>query len=294
MASPRCCVPNDRLVDRSRYIATYVTGGTGQGPSRPTPAALGCRHAHTDWADLYRANIDAVTALARGLDADQLSRGCRRRRTGRSATCSPTWRARPPTLLSRRMDGAPWPGVDRPPRRRTRRPFDGRAGRGAPQGSSTRVVATLEGNDRPALVWNCAVHHADLHEALGKGAPPEAMWRPVLEAIGPRMLGESAEAVGRGARLRAVPRLLLATLADPDDRLGYRRSTPAQLDELCIFGPRDDDQPVPGDAQTRRSRGRAPTARREASLLASAAEFLLRVPAAIPLIVSSSARSRAG
>ena len=62
------------------------------------------------------------------------------------------------------------------------------------QGSVDAVIATLEGNDTPAIVWNCAVHHADLHEALGKGAPPEAMWRPVLEAIGQLEKSENAKA----------------------------------------------------------------------------------------------------
>jgi hypothetical protein len=110
------------------------------------------------------------------------------------------------------------------------------------QGSVDAVIATLEGNDSPALVWNCAVHHADLHEALGKGAPPEAMWRPVLEAIAPRMLGGSAEAVDE------VPdyELFRAFFSrrSRSQMTGWGTTLdPAQLDELCIFGPRDDDQP---------------------------------------------------
>src|SRR6476661_4950992 len=100
--------------------------------------------ADTDWAEVYRANVDAVSALARTLDAEQLSL---------VVPATPDWTVH-------------------------------------------GVIATLEGNESPALVWNCVVHHADLHEALGKGAPPEAMWRPVLEAVAPRMLGESADAVG--------------------------------------------------------------------------------------------------
>jgi uncharacterized protein (TIGR03083 family) len=197
--------------------------------------------ADTDWGEVYRANVDAVCALARTLDAEQLSR---------IVPATPDWTVHdvlghlagsPADLLAGRMDGAPsaaW----------TARHVDERAARlvdelvAEIQGSVDAVIATLEGNDSPALVWNCAVHHADLHEALGKGAPPEAMWRPVLEAIAPRMLGESAEAVGE------VPdyELFRAFFSrrSRSQMTGWGTTLdPAQLDELCIFGPRDDDQP---------------------------------------------------
>ena len=129
------------------------------------------------------------------------------------------------------------------------------------------LVATLEGNDSPAIVWNLAVHHADLHEALGKGAPPEAMWRPVLEAMAARMLGESADAVGE------VPdyELFRAFFSrrSRTQMIGWGTPLePAMLDGLCIFGPRDDDQPVP-DRSDRGSPGRSTAASRDASLLAS-------------------------
>ena len=199
--------------------------------------------ADTDWGEVYRANVDAVSALARTLDAEQLSR---------VVPATPDWTVHdvlahlagsPADLLADRMDGAPsaaW----------TARHVDERAARSVDelvaelQGSVDAVIATLEGNDSPAIVWNCAVHHADLHEALGKGAPPEAMWRPVLEAIAPRMLGESAEAVGE------VPdyELFRAFFSrrSRTQMTGWGTTLdPARLDELCIFGPRDDDQPVP-------------------------------------------------
>ena len=197
--------------------------------------------ADTDWGEVYRANVDAVCALARTLDAEQLSR---------VVPATPDWTVHdvlahlagsPADLLAGRMDGAPsaaW----------TARHVDERAARSVDelvaeiQGSVDAVIATLEGNDSPALVWNCAVHHADLHEALGKGAPPEAMWRPVLEAIAPRMLGGSAEAVDE------VPdyELFRAFFSrrSRSQMTGWGTTLdPAQLDELCIFGPRDDDQP---------------------------------------------------
>src|SRR3954470_2808343 len=146
----------------------------------------------TDWADLYRANVDAVTALAEGLSADEL---------GTRVPATPEWTVRdllghlagsPADALSGRMDGAPGSAW-------TARHVGERLGHTTAElvaeirGAVDGVVATLEGNDRPALVWNVAVHHADLHEALGKGVPPDPMWRPVVEAVRPS-LGEHAEA----------------------------------------------------------------------------------------------------
>ena len=106
------------------------------------------------------------------------------------------------------------------------------------------VVASLQGNDRPGLVWNLAVHHADLHEALGKPAPADRYWRPVLEGIARGALGEHADAVSgvpdyelfRGffSRRSRAQMAAWGTGLDQDT-----------LDGLCIFGPRDDDQPVP-------------------------------------------------
>jgi len=196
----------------------------------------------TDWAELYRANIAAVTSLAEGLSDDQL--------TAR-VPASPEWSVRevlahlagsPADALSGRMDGAPGPAW-------TERHVGERA---APttdhivaelRGSIDAVVTSLDGSDRPALVWNAAVHHADLHEALGKGAPPPQMWRPVVDAMAPS-LGEYAGA--------------LAGVSDYEKfRMFFSRRSRSQtaawgtgldqetLDGFSIFGPRDDDQPIP-------------------------------------------------
>lgn len=195
----------------------------------------------TDWGQVYRANIDAVTALADGLTDDQLAT---------RVPASPGWTVRdvlahlcgsPADALSGRMDGAPGPGW-------TQRHVDERASSTIAdlvaelRGGVGAVTATLEDNDRPALVWNAAVHHADLHEALGKGAPPEQMWLPVVEAMEPS-LGEHAGA--------------LAGVPDYEKfRMFFSRRSRAQtaawdtgldqetLDGFSIFGPRDDDQPV--------------------------------------------------
>ena len=174
----------------------------------------------TDWAEVYRANVDAVTALAEGLPPEQLTT---------RVPASPDWTVQevlahlcgsPADALSGRMDGAPgpeWTGrhvAERASHSVADLVAELRAGVPA-------VTATLEDNDRPALVWNAAVHHADLHEALGKGAPPEQMWRPVVEALEPS-LGEHAVRAGGRARLREVPDVLLPPLALPDRGLGHR------------------------------------------------------------------------
>src|ERR1700710_2695163 len=115
----------------------------------------------TDWADVYRSNVDAVTALAEGLTAEQLSL---------RVPATPDWDVHdvlahlagtPTDALSDRMDGAPsaeWTG----------RHVGERSARSVDElvteirGSVEDVVATLDGNDSPGLVWNAAVHHADL------------------------------------------------------------------------------------------------------------------------------------
>ena len=196
----------------------------------------------TDWAELYRANIAAVTSLAEGLSDDQL--------TAR-VPASPEWSVRevlahlagsPADALSGRMDGAPGPAW-------TERHVGERAAHTTGhivaelRGSIDAVVTSLDGSDRPALVWNAAVHHADLHEALGKGAPPPQMWRPVVDAMAPS-LGEHAGA--------------LAGVSDYEKfRMFFSRRSRSQtaawgtgldqetLDGFSIFGPRDDDQPIP-------------------------------------------------
>jgi uncharacterized protein (TIGR03083 family) len=197
----------------------------------------------TDWAALFRANVDAVTALAEGLTPDQLTT---------RVPATPEWNVRevlahlagsPSDALSGRMDGAPGPEW-------TARHVAERSGYSTAElvaeirGVVDDVVATLEGNDRPALVWNVAVHHADLHEALALGVAPEHMWQPVVDAMRPS-LGHHADA------FTGVPDYELF-------RAFFSRRSRAQtaawgtgldqetLDGISIFGPRDDDQPEPG------------------------------------------------
>ncbi len=245
----------------------------------------------TDWAELYRANIDAVTSLAEGLSDDQLAV---------RVPATPEWSVRevlahlagsPADALSGRMDGAPGPEWTA---RHVAERSDADTGelvaeiRGVVDG----VVASIEGNDRPALVWNVAVHHADLHEALGLGAPPEHMWQPVAEVMKPS-LGANAAGLRRGLRLRALPGVLLAALAVTDRRVGHRCGRRDHRRPRHLRPPRR----RPARARTLRPgvAGAEHRSEREASLLASATlQPVLRIPAAIPLMVSSRARSRSG
>jgi uncharacterized protein (TIGR03083 family) len=196
----------------------------------------------TDWADLYRANIDAVTALAEGLSSDELAV---------RVPATPEWTVRellahlagsPADALSGRMDGAPgseW--TARHVGERSEHSTDELVAeiRGAVDG----VVATLQGNDRPALVWNVAVHHADLHEALGKGVPPEPMWRPVVEAVRPS-LGEYADAFD-GVPDYELFRAFFSRRSRGQTAGWGTGLDQETLDGFSIFGGRDDDQPIP-------------------------------------------------
>jgi uncharacterized protein (TIGR03083 family) len=196
----------------------------------------------TDWGEVYRANIEAVTALAEGLSTQELST---------RVPATPEWTVHdllahlagsPADALSGRMDGAPGPAW-------TERHVSERAAHtndhivAEVRGSIDAVVASLDGNDRPALVWNAAVHHADLHEALGKGAPPQPMWRPVVDAMAPS-LGEHAEALAKVSDYEKF-RMFFSRRSRSQTAAWDTGLDQATLDGFSIFGPRNDDQPIP-------------------------------------------------
>jgi len=103
------------------------------------------------------------------------------------------------------------------------------------------------------------VHLADLREALGLPVLEAVLWEPVLAAVAPYRLGEVPATVvagddrwGAGGATVEVSRYELY-------RALFSRRSRAQmqawgspvldaghLDELPVFGPRDDDQPQPG------------------------------------------------
>jgi hypothetical protein len=189
----------------------------------------------TDWGALYRGNAEAVAALAHSLSTAQLDE---------LVPASPAWTAQevfahlaggPADAVTGRMDGAPSPEW-------TARHVAER--RLLPVGDLVEemlshvdaVAASTVDNPRPAIVWDIAVHHADLHEAFGLGVPPERLWLPVVETV-------ATMAVPAGTVVDGVaPYELFRAL--------FSRRSQAQLqalglEGLGIFGPREDDQPVP-------------------------------------------------
>lgn len=196
----------------------------------------------TDWGRLYRDNVDAVAALASDLDDERL---------GRSVPGTPAWTVRdvyahlaggPADAVTGRMEGAPGPEwTARHVGERQAIPLADLVAE--MQANADAVAASTLDNPRPAIVWDISVHHADLHEALDLGRLPDHLWSPVLDAIGPRMLGDGYDAVEvppyelfRGFFSRRSRAQMRAWGTGLDDE---------RLDAICIFGPREDDQPVP-------------------------------------------------
>jgi len=195
-----------------------------------------------DWGRLYRDHVAAVTALAEDLSAEQLRE---------PVPATPAWTVHDvlahlaggsSDAVTGRLDGAPGPEWSaRHVAERSVLPVadlveELRTHRDA-------VAASTAGNPRPAIVWDIAVHHADLHEALGRGVLPERLWAPVLAAAAPMRLGTA------GVPADVDPYELFRALFSRRSRTQMQAwglaLSPEQLDELCIFGPRDDDQPVP-------------------------------------------------
>ena len=212
----------------------------------------------TEMADLYDACLAEVETLAAGLTPEQLAT---------VVPATPGWSVH--QVLAHlagsaadaavgRMDGAP--GEEWTARHVAEREGTAPAALAAElRSTQDAIAASTEDNPRPAFVWNISVHLADLREALGLPVLGPALWEPVLAAVAPY-------------RLRDVP----ATLVAGDDRWGAggavvevsryelyralfsRRSRAqmaawrspgldaGQLDDLPVFGPREDDQPQPG------------------------------------------------
>jgi len=196
----------------------------------------------TDWGDLYREHVSAVSALAGGLSDDQLRS---------SVPASPAWTVHDvlahlagvcSDTVTGRTDGAPAPEW-------TARHVAERAELSVAdltaelRSHQDAIVATTVDNPRPAIVWDIAVHHTDLHEALGLGEPPERMWRPVVAAVAPMKFG--AAAIPDDVEPYELFRALFSRRSRSQMQAWGLPLSPEQLDELCIFGPRDDDQPVP-------------------------------------------------
>lgn len=196
----------------------------------------------TDWGALYRDNVAAVAALAGDLTDEQL-------RTPVPGT--PAWTVHdvlahlaggPADAVTGRMDDAPGPEwTARHVGERCELPVSDLVEE--MRSHQDAIAASTVDNPRPAIVWDIAVHHADLHEALGLGQLPERLWEPVLAGVAPMKFGTAGvpEDVDRYELFRAIfsrrSRTQMQSWGLP--------LSPEQLDELCIFGPREDDQPVP-------------------------------------------------
>jgi len=193
----------------------------------------------TDWGALYRANVEALSELAPTLTEQELTT---------VVPATPAWTVREvlahlaggaSDAVTGRMDGAPSPEW-------TARHVDERVQLPVAdlmtelREHQDAVAASVVDNPRPALVWNIVVHHADLHEALGLPRLPDQLWMPIAEALAPRA-GAAADAVSPYELFRA-----LFSRRSRNQMQGWGTDLSAEdLDELCIFGPREDDQPVP-------------------------------------------------
>jgi uncharacterized protein (TIGR03083 family) len=194
----------------------------------------------TDWGGLYREHVAAVSALAPTLTEEQLAA---------TVPGTPGWTVHEVLAhlagtasdsVTGRMDGAPGPEW-------TSRHVSERADLPVAelvaelQSHEDAVVESVVDNPRPALVWNLAVHHADLHEALGLPRMPDRLWLPVAEALAPRA-GAVADAVSPYELFRG----LFSRRSRAQMQAWGTGLTAEELDDLCLFGPREDDQPLPG------------------------------------------------
>lgn len=193
----------------------------------------------TDWGALYLDQVRRVSVLVTALPDDQLAL---------RVPATPAWTVRdvvahlaggPATILADDADDAPQPSW-------TARHVAARAGTPVAElldelnANAASVAQRFGGSSRPAIVWDLVVHHADLREALG--LPPEPGWEPVLAAVVGAFDGLPTDGVSpyelfRAAFSRRSQRQL--------DSLFGGVVEPGRLRDVGIFGPRDDDQPVP-------------------------------------------------
>lgn len=194
----------------------------------------------TDWGALYREHVAGVSALAPGLSEDELAT---------TVPGTPAWTVHevlahmagcPADVVTGRMDGAPGPEwTSRHVAERRLLPVADLL-----EELHTHVDAVADyvtDNPTPAVVWDLAVHHADLHEALGRPRLPDHLWLPVVDAMTPRIPAGLAATVAPYELFRALfSRRSRGQMQDWRSPL-----TAEELDGICIFGPREDDQPVP-------------------------------------------------
>lgn len=193
----------------------------------------------TDWGELYREHVAAVGVLALGLSEEQLAT---------AVPACPGWTVHEvlahlaggaSDVVTGRMDGAPtaeW----------TSRHVSERARLPVPdlleelRAHEDTIAASVLDSPRPASVWDIAVHHADLHEALGRPRLPDRLWLPVAAALAPR-----AVALADAVAPYEVFRALFSRRSRSQMAAWGTALTAEELDGVGVFGPREDDQPVP-------------------------------------------------
>jgi uncharacterized protein (TIGR03083 family) len=193
----------------------------------------------TDWGAFYREHVAALSALAPTLTEEQLAT---------VVPGSPAWTVHEvfahvaggaSDFVTGRMEGAPSPEW-------TSRHVSERAPLPVAelvaelQSHQDAIVASMVDNPFPASAFDIAVHHTDIREGLGLPVLPERLWLPVADAMAGRA-GALADAVPSYELFRGV-----FSRRSRNQMRGWGTGLSADdLDQLCIFGPRDDDQPVP-------------------------------------------------
>jgi len=192
----------------------------------------------TDWVKVYSDGVDAVADVVTGLTPAQLTT---------VVPATPEWTVEQllahlagtaADVTTGQVDGAPG---DAWTARQVNERRDAETSELLAELRGTRPAMTeiIQANDRPAVVWNLVVHLADLTEALQRPSPPEQLWLPIVEALRPRV-PESLAGADDYELFRALfsrrSRDQLAVMAGGSD--------PA-LDDVGLFGPRMDAQPIP-------------------------------------------------
>ena len=233
VAAEGICVPTGGGV---RHDAEH-TGSLPTPPRGALPSML-----MTDWGALYRDHVDAVER-----PRERPRRRAAEDRRARHAGLDRARRASPPRRRSGRRGRRPHgrrPGarVDRAPRRRARRAAGRRPGRRA--GRQRRLRRRL-GRRQPAArqssgTWPCTTPTSTRRSALR--LLPERLWLPVAEAVG---ADDGARAGRRSAPPYEVFRSVFSRRSRAQMAAWGAEVDAERLDAMCIFGPRDDDQPIP-------------------------------------------------
>ncbi|TIC83920.1 hypothetical protein E8D34_15325 [Nocardioides sp. GY 10113] len=208
----------------------------------------------TDWGAVYAANATALEHSAPGWDEDVLAT---------RVPASPEWTVLDVLrhLAASGTDAANGQMADAGSPAWTARHLASRADRSVAElleeiaGNVGPLADQAEDTPTPAMVWDIAVHHADLHEALGLGRLPERMWLPIVRAAAPRFLAEQPVTIRSGDTSYGAGGPELAIEPYELFRVLFSRRSVGQIAAwagdaldpatLGVFGPREDDQPVP-------------------------------------------------